>query len=200
MSLLRSRDDPSRNLVVGLFVVAAVFASSFLGLLRPMMAGTGFNGSLFGQVWRANVWGDLVFVVGTVIAIFLTLRFWPQAAPVRRGFDTSRLLSVIGVGVIAFVLMWLVYALSWGFTMQSFLNPNRYTFGTLQFQFSHANPQNDGNALGFTLQQGWVGLVAAGITPIVAGLWMMLRPAGWANKSKAGTGTPETTSETSSNS
>jgi hypothetical protein len=87
-------------------LVAYVPVSSLLGLMKPM---GDIGGQVFGDVWEANLWGDLTFTfgsMGTALLVALYVRLAWQTA------DARRVLVVLAVPL-AFGATWLVYFLSW---------------------------------------------------------------------------------------
>jgi hypothetical protein len=122
-----------------LLLAVTVPLSSLLGLARAMEeAGAG----LFYDVWAANLWGDLVFIGGTVgaglairhlVARVVAPPAWRFAAAVPA----------------AFLLHWAVYACSWTLTGAS---GDDGFFAVQAGNFAEAWP--------FTLEWGWIGLLA----------------------------------------
>ena len=146
-------DARTRNVLLLLLTVPA---SSLLGLARAMMR---MDGSIFASVWKANLWGDLAFVAGTVAAGAVLLKALP---------GWLRRWGMAGLGlsaVLALLLHWAVYALAWGFTVQSFSDHAAHPFLSFGYQWS----AGDGNVAIFTWQWGWPGLAAmAFIGPALA--------------------------------
>jgi hypothetical protein len=139
-----------------LLLALAVPASSLLGLLRPMLEEG--NLRVFGQVWAANAWGDLVFTAGTIAASWVVARWIARTPEDRRGDR----LAFAAIG--AFVLHWAVYAVAWTLT--------GWAYSGHGFWGVHLGGFPD--AWMFTLQWGWPGLAAMAIAgPGVT--WAVLR-------------------------
>lgn len=86
------------------FLLIAIPLSSLLGLVRFMTSrGAGF----FVSVWGANLWADLLFVLGTVGAVWVSA----YLAAAKGKPQLGRLVAAVAV---AFVLHFLIYAASWG--------------------------------------------------------------------------------------
>lgn len=103
-----SRMVEERRLWAALLLVLFVPASSLLGLARPMAE---LDGGLFLDIWRANLWGDLAFTLGTVAAGAATGRLvaWAWRDPARRP-------AALAAVPLSLALHWAVYALAWSFT------------------------------------------------------------------------------------
>jgi hypothetical protein len=155
-----------RGIRLGL-AIAFVPVSSVLGLLRPMLE---HGGDWFGKVWGANLFGDIVFTLGTVAAVLGTAGIMRRVAMVSAG---SAPWTTLGVGVAAsFILHWAVYAFAWSFTFGSIADSAAHPF--LDFTFSMAGTQ--GNAWVFTFQQGWIGLLFAALAAPLATWWVSRMP------------------------
>src|ERR1051326_1206382 len=130
--------------------------SSLLGLMRAMLR---MDGSIFADVWKANLWGDAVFVAGTLATgalVARALRAWVG----RWG--------ALGLGLsaaCALLLTWATYALAWSCTALSFSDHADHPFAAFAFQWS----AGDGDAAIFTWQWGWPGILAmAVVAPALA--------------------------------
>lgn len=97
-----------QRLTSRILLVLAVPVSSFFGLLRPSVEfGAGWIG-----VWSLNLWADVVFTLGTMLAVYLT------AVLMRRARAVAPPLEVFAVGaLLSFLLHWGVYVLSWSFAV-----------------------------------------------------------------------------------
>lgn len=147
-----------------LALLATIGASSLLGLARPMWE---LGADTFRGVWSANLWGDVVFVLATAFAAWGIWRF------VQLCSGQPIMTALPAVACLAFFATWATYALSWGFTVQSFADQAKHPFTSLGFEFS-GSPEApfDSNVVTFTLQWGWVGLVAAAIAGPAVVLWL----------------------------
>jgi hypothetical protein len=130
-----------------LVLVLTVPVSSLLGLARPMSK---VGAQVFGDVWTANLWGDLIFTGGTLAA------GWAAARLVQRLRPSGPSLAAVAAVPVAFLLHWAVYACAWTFTgaNDGFLDPSPHGFG---------------RAWAFTFEWGWIGLLAmAAMGPALA--------------------------------
>jgi hypothetical protein len=141
--------------LVVLFGVLAVPVSSALGLLHPMME---LGGEVFLEVWSANLWGSLLFTIGTFGSFLLVVVFvfalWQNLQP------GMQWLGVIAAIPVALFSSWAVYALSWGLTGVSY---DDSMYGFLVFS------PDWGESWGFVWEWGLVGIfVMALLKPVVA--------------------------------
>jgi hypothetical protein len=142
-----------------LLLLALVPVSSVLGLARPMVQLDGWG--LFVDVWKANLWGDLAFTAGTVLA------GWAAARLVRRLAAAGWPAWGCGLAAVpaSFLLHWAVYAVSWSFTGNASDSAAHAGQRFLAWTFGRF-----GDAWGFTFSEGWIGLVACAIlVPLAAG-------------------------------
>lgn len=125
--------------------------SSLLGLARAMAEE---DPGLFGDVWSANLWGDLVFMGGTVAAGLAVARLVRRLRPGLGG------LAFAVAAPASFLLHWAVYALSWTLT-----GPQMFDGGS----FVGVTLEGFPDAWSFTAKWGWPGLLAmAAISPALA--------------------------------
>lgn len=135
-----------------LALVAAVPASSVLGLALAMLNG---GVQVFGAVWSANLWGDLLFVGGTVGSLRLVEHFVAQWPTGRKGR--------IGRVVVAVALSLGLHAFVYGFAAWQTLAAMDGDDGFLAFNGRLADLPLAGYV---ALIWGWVGLAAmALLTP-----------------------------------
>jgi hypothetical protein len=110
---------------------AFVLGSSLAGLVRVLQ--------VFAVVWAANLWGDLLFTIGTVAAFVGAWRIGVRTHP--------------AVGAVAgFVLHWVVYAASFAITGVAMSEESDGFFGL--------RAGNPAESAALVLQVGWPGLVA----------------------------------------
>lgn len=136
-------------------LLALVPASSVLGLGRAMVE---TSPDTFVEVWAANFWGDLVFVVGTLLVSNTTFVLMHRTQSRKRA---------VGLAIpVTFLLHWAVYAASWSLTGPVLFDGSGDFWGLAAVGFPAA--------LRFTFEWGWPGLVAmAALVPAVAArvLW-----------------------------
>lgn len=126
--------------------VALVPFSSFFGLLRPQLEIQG-EGNMYWNVWSQNFWGDVIFVAATLAAAWLTWRVMDR-------LRAQGLAFMLGAGmVVGFLLHWVAYALAWSVT-----GANKSFWG-LAVSFY----EDSYNVFSFTLDWGWIGLVASAL-------------------------------------
>lgn len=167
-------------------LLAFVPASSLLGLVRPMTDEPVDDGwQVFGDVWSANFWGDMTFVVGTVAAGTLVAMMVGFAS--RAGRPTrQRVLLLVACVAASVLLHWAVYAFSWSLTIHPYLDD---TFGeqdgfesdhdtgfwSWDWDMMYSEPLLGlENAWTFTWCWGWAGLVFAGLAGPL-GAWLLSR-------------------------
>ena len=155
------------TIVLATGLVLVTFLSSWFGLTREHMfdgsnddGESGFQQSqeFFGMVWEASGAADTVFILGSALAI---------GASFVGGILIVRKLGWVGmaispfVGGVAFILHWLTYAFSF-----QLLYP-ALDFG--EFGPSNAPAPPFGDAMDFTREYGWPGLVLVGaLAPVLA--------------------------------
>lgn len=132
--------------------------SSLLGLLRAMLR---MDASIFASVWKANLWGDIVFVAGTLAAGQVV------AAGARRWVPRWGLRGLGLSTACALLLTWATYALAWSCTALSFDDHTAHPFAAFAFQWS----AGAGNAAIFTWQWGWPGILAMALLSPALALW-----------------------------
>lgn len=164
-------------------LVCTVALSSVLGLARAMTDEPVEGGwGILGDVWGANVYGDLVFVTGTIAASALCAIGMVRALQRTRTTPEAILgfLVIVGVGLL---LHWAVYAFSWSLSSE----------GTLERYFERSGDGEEGDtsfwewnwdmrydepllglesAWTFTWCWGWAGLTATSLL-VPAITWAM---------------------------
>ncbi len=139
-------------------LVVLVPASSLLGLLRPMVEGRGFE--TFFDVWRANLAGDIVFVVATIGSTLVGVQLldWLQDGRTER-LGVAMALAMLG----CFFLTWAAYTLAWSWTWGAMgSNGSQFLAWTFDWRGLTEGWQ-------VTLQWGWIGLVCNGVAvPLLA--------------------------------
>ncbi len=148
-----------RAVAVAVLLLVLVPISSLLGLLRPVVDDElDQDWGLFGDVWQANFWGDLVFTVGTIASGLLA--GW-LAVRGSRGPGAWRDLALAIAA--SFLAHWLVYAFAWSFTITLLDEAPR--FWGAGFRMFYDEPLVDSEtAWGFVMEWGWPGLVFAAVS------------------------------------
>lgn len=164
-------------------LVCTVAVSSVLGLTRAMTDEPVDGGwGILGDVWGANLYGDLVFVTGTIGASALCAIAMVRALQRTRTTPEAILgfLLIVGIGLL---LHWAVYAVSWSMSME----------GTLESYFERNGDSDEADtgfwewnwdmaydepmlglesAWTFTWCWGWAGLTATALL-VPAITWAM---------------------------
>ncbi len=96
-------------------------ASSVLGLLRPMIEVTP---QVFPHIWTANVWGDLVFTLGTIGLVLGCLQMARPPQPLGASMVLGFVVGAFG----AFV----VYGLAFTFTNGPFFDAYHHSTNTFE--------------------------------------------------------------------
>jgi len=131
-----------------LLLAATVPVSSLAGLGKAMATTDGWP--LFLGIWEANLWGDLVFALGTIAAGLAVL------AVVRRGRHRRAGATWALAVPLSFLLHWAVYACAWTFTGEA-------------DHFWSARVDGFPHAWDFTWTWGWPGLLLmAALGPALA--------------------------------
>lgn len=172
----------ARPIVIPL-LVCTVALSSVLGLTRAMTDEPVDGGwGILGDVWGANVYGDLIFVTGTITASALCALAMVRALQRTRTTPEAILgfILVVGIGLL---LHWAVYAVSWSLsgegTLESYFERNGDSDGEHTSFWSWSwDMMYDDPLLGlessftFTWCWGWAGLTATALL-VPAVTWAM---------------------------
>lgn len=141
-----------------LYAILAVPVSSLLGLLRPMVRG---GGGIWATMWSANLWADLVFIVGTVGT------FWLSAV-VASGKGRPSGGRFVGAAALAMGASYVTYLAGASLAQESILG---------QAGFVALRPSFEAAGFAEIVIQGLPGLVAMAFAGPLVGLFLPRRPA-----------------------